>query len=147
MDNIIVKSHRKKIEGDITDSLIKKMEKVGQVVERQAKINASHGSDSSEHPRIQSGRLRASISHNWTSSNKPRGDVESEAKSGDGVSNPGGDNQKIIAVVGTNVEYAMAIELGPPNGRHPPYPYLFPAVESSKGKIIDILKGEVISFD
>jgi len=109
MSNIIIKSHRNKIEGKLTDNIQKALEKVGALVERQAKINVSQ---SSGHPRVQTGRLRSSITHEV-----------------------GKDEVRI----GTNVDYGKYLELGHADGsRH--YPWLFPALEYKRKEIIDILK-------
>ena len=67
---------------------------------------------------VDTGRLRASITN--------RLDVE---------------GSELVGVVGTNVFYAPFVELGlktKPN--YPPQPFLFPALESNKKKIIDLLK-------
>ena len=64
------------------------------------------------HPQVQTGRLRASIIH---------------------------EAVKDSVAIGTNVVYGKYLEFG--TIRHNPYPWLFPAVEQSRGRIIDILKG------
>jgi phage gpG-like protein len=61
----------------------------------------------------QTGRLRASISYNWTDSGKGFGSVDGKADTADGVGQPtdvpaGG----FAVVVGTNVEYAPFVEFG-----------------------------------
>jgi len=109
MAEVTIKSYRKEIEGKIIDNLQKSLEKVGLIVERQAKINVSQ---STGHPQVQTGRLRSSITH----------DV-----------GPG------EVTIGTNVYYGKWLELGHADGsRH--YPWLFPAVESNRQNIINILK-------
>jgi len=70
-----------------------------------------------KHPYRKSGRLVGSITHNV----------------GDGY-----------VEIGTNVYYGKYLELG--TVHHPPYPWLYPAVESNRGKIIDILKG-IVTFE
>jgi len=106
---VTIKSYRKERESEILDGLQKGLEKVGLLVERQAKINVSQSG--SKHPQVVTGRLRSSITHNVSP-----GEVE----------------------IGTNVYYGTYLEHGTVN--HPPYPFLFPAVESNRQKIIDILK-------
>lgn len=69
-------------------------------IERQAKANVP----------VDTGRLRASISTNWTGSGKNRGDVESKAKAEDGVGQPQESLDTFKAVIGTNVEYAPHVE-------------------------------------
>lgn len=133
--NVTVKSYTKERQKEILDGLISSMQKIGAVVEGDAKRNATHAKDSGQHPAVQTGRLRASISYNWSRSGMDRGKVESPAESGDGVSQP---TEDIAVNIGTNVNYANIIELG--NSRQPPYPFLFPAVESNRDKIIEILK-------
>jgi len=109
--SVTIKSYRKEREREILDGLQKSLSKVGALVEREAKINVSK---STGHPQVQTGRLRASITH------------ESEQDS---------------VTIGTNVYYGRYLELG--TVHHSPYPWLYPAVESNRGKIIDILKGNV----
>jgi HK97 gp10 family phage protein len=110
MTEVTIKSYRKERESEILNGLQKSLEKVGAIVERQAKINVSQ---STGHPQVQTGRLRSSITH--------------EAEQ-DSVS------------IGTNVYYGKYLEFG--TSRMPPYPWLFPAVESSKPQIIETLKGK-----
>jgi hypothetical protein len=63
------------------------------------------------HPYRKSGRLVGSITHNVSP-----GEVE----------------------IGTNVYYGKYLEFG--TSHHPPYPWLFPAVELKKPEIIEALK-------
>ena len=107
--SVTIKSYRKERERDILDGLQKGLEKVGLIVERQAKINVTQSPPS--HPQVQTGRLRSSIAHEV------------------------GDSE---VVIGTNVVYGKDLEYG--TSRMPPYPWLFPAVESNREKIIEILK-------
>jgi len=74
--------------------------RVSAKVERQAKANVP----------VDTGRLRASISQNWTDSGKSRGDVDTKAQAGDGVGQPGQRKDSFTAVIGTNVEYGPAVE-------------------------------------
>ena len=115
MANVTIKSYRKEREKEIVGGLEKSMEKVGAIVERQAKINVSKSPP--EHPQVQTGRLRASIIHQVT-------------KTGDGIT----------AEIGTNVVYSKYLEFGTVN--HSPYPFLFPAVEMKRPEIIETLKGK-----
>jgi len=74
-----------------------------------------------EHPQVQSGNLLGSITH----------------EVGDGE-----------VIIGTNVKYGKYLEHG--TSHHPPYPWLFPAVELKKSEIIDILKSggaKKVSFE
>jgi len=95
-------------------------------------------------PHVDTGRLRASISANWTGSGLSRGNVSSPAKADDGVGQP---TKKLTGVVGSNVSYARRIELGfvgvDSLGRkynQQPYPYLRPALHKNEKKILKLFK-------
>ena len=92
------------------------MERVGAIVERQAKKNVSKSGG--KHPQVQTGRLRSSITHNVS----------------------GGD--EIKTEIGTNIIYGKYLEFG--TSKHSPYPWLFPAVEMKRKEIIEALKGKFI---
>ncbi len=111
--NVTIKSYRVEREKEIIDGLQTAMERIGALVERDAKINVSKSPP--EHPQVQTGRLRSSIIHQIT----------------------GGGNS-ITAEIGTNVYYSKHLEFGTVN--HSPYPFLFPAVEANRQKIIELLK-------
>ncbi len=111
--SVTIKSYRKEREQEIVSGLQSAMEKVGALVERDAKINVTKSPP--EHPQVQTGRLRSSIIHQVTL-----------------------DSNSIIAEIGSNVYYSKYLEFG--TSRHSPYPWLFPAVESNRDRIIDILK-------
>ena len=113
--SVTIKSYKKERQAEILLGLQKGLEKVGLIVERQAKINVSQ---STGHPKVQTGRLRASITHNTSP-----GEVE----------------------IGTNVKYGAYLEHGTIN--HPPYPWLFPAVELKKSEIIEALKGHEFTIE
>lgn len=110
---VVIKSYRKEREKEITNKIINAMGLVGAVVERQAKMNVSKTPPG--HPQVQTGRLRSSITHKIETSGR-----------------------EITANIGTNVEYGRALEFG--TSKIPPYPWLFPAVEETKGKIIQLIK-------
>lgn len=118
--SVTIKSYRKEREAEIMDGLQKSMEKVGALVERQAKINVTQSPPS--HPQVQTGRLRSSIIHQVTT-----------------------NNNEIVAEIGTNVRYGKYLEFG--TVKMPPYPWLFPAVEQSKSAIVEILKGKEFTVD
>jgi len=91
---------------------------------------------------VKTGRLRASISTNWSGSDMGEGKIGAQAKSGDGIKRPDGPPE-LVCVVGTNVKYARRIEHGffgedkagrtyAQEGR----PYLFPAYFSYEGETI-----------
>ena len=107
--SVTIKSYRKEREKEILDSLQKGLEKAGLIVERQAKINVSQ---STGHPKVQTGRLRSSITHET-------------------------DNDSVT--IGTNVYYGKILEFG--SVKMPPYAWLYPAVELKRNDIIEALKG------
>ena len=114
MTEVTIKSYRKEREKEIIDGLQSAMQKVGAIVEREAKINVSKSPP--EHPQVQTGRLRSSIIHQVTT-----------------------EGNEITAEIGSNVVYSKYLEFGTVN--HSPYPWLFPAVETNRDKIIEMLKG------
>ena len=80
--SVTIKSYRKERETEILNNLQKSLERVGAIVERQAKMNVSQ---STGHPQVQTGRLRSSITH---------------------VTSPG------QVEIGTNVDYGEYLEFG-----------------------------------
>lgn len=116
MTEVTIKSYRKEREKEIIDGLQKALEKVGLIVERQAKINVSKSPPG--HPQVQTGRLRASITH----------EVETGSVS-----------------IGSNVVYSKYLEFG--TSKMPPYPWLYPAIEEKRGEIIETLKGREFSIE
>ena len=99
------------------------------------------------------GRLRASISTNWSGSGIDSGKTGAKAEPGDGVGNPGVVSRAFgfSVVVGTNVTYAKAVEHGHVQtpGRFVPAigkrlvasfvegkPYLHPAYFMHEGEVI-----------
>ena len=92
-----------------------------------------------EPPAVDTGRLRASISTNWSGSGMSSGKVDGQANAEDGVLNPGsgmiekfkailGIGQfKFKVVVGTRVEYAPYLEWG--TSRMAARPFMRPMVE------------------
>jgi len=113
MTKVTIKSYRQERESEIMRGITKSLEDVGALVERQAKINVSKSPP--EHPQVQTGRLRSSIIHQVVT-----------------------DGQ-LAAEIGTNVVYSKYLEFG--TSRMPPYPFLFPAVESNRDRITQLLKG------
>jgi len=59
---------------------------------------------------VLTGRLRGSLSVNWSNSGLSRGKTQSPATSEDGISQPGYGMDAFLAAVGTNVEYAEFVE-------------------------------------
>ena len=74
--------------------------RVAEKIERQAKAQCP----------VDTGRLRASISTNWTGSGKARGDVDTKAEPDDGVGQPQPKADTFSAVIGSNVDYAPSVE-------------------------------------
>ena len=91
---------------EIKSKLEKNMEKACLIVERDAKINAP----------VDTGRLRASITH----------EVEV--------------TEEITGRVGTNVKYAPYQEFG--TYKMPAHPFLFPALEANRERIKELLKDD-----
>lgn len=77
------------------------LKKIGFTIERDAKILCP----------VDTGRLRASLSTNWSGSGNSRGRTEKKAQADDGVGQPGGP-RGLVVVVGTNVKYAIFVEYG-----------------------------------
>jgi len=114
--------------------------RVAMKIERQAKATCP----------VLTGRLRASISQNWTGSGKTRGDVDPKATAEDGAGQPITKPNTFAAVVGTNVKYARRIEFGFMDtdklGRkynQQPQPYLYPAYFSYEADVADEVKAEL----
>ena len=118
--SVTIRSYRKEREKEITDGLQKSMERVGALVERQAKINVFSPKPSGKtHPYyVDTNRLSGSVTHNV----------------GDGY-----------VEIGSNVKYGKYLEFG--TSRMPPYPWLFPAVEMKRPQIIEALKGEEFKIE
>jgi HK97 gp10 family phage protein len=130
MTAVQLKSHRVGQEKRLLTGIEKGTRKCGLRIEREAKQMC----------RVDTGRLRASISTNWTDSGMSRGKVDAKANSEDGVSQPNG---KFVVVVGTNVEYAHWLEFG--TFKMDARPFLFPAYEMNIGKLPEFIRGEIPS--
>lgn len=105
--------------------------KCGMAIERDAKRMCA----------VDTGRLKASISTNWTNSGRVYGEVEDKAFAADGVFMPTGKD--FTVKVGTRVEYAGYLEHGTfrMGGAQP---FLFPAYEYNKSRLPEYIKGEKI---
>jgi HK97 gp10 family phage protein len=117
MAEVTIKSYKTERLKEITDSLEKKMIQVMKVVSNQAVQNVTK--TGSEHPQRKTGQLASSI--HKTSRVEMSGN-------------------EIAAIIGSNITsppYPHYLEFG--TSRMPPYPWLFPAVEMSRDKIVDIL--------
>ena len=80
---------------------------------------------------VDSGRLRASISTNWSGSSMNRGKTGSQAKSEDGVGRPGG-KPGLTVVVGSNVKYAHIQEFSHWGDATKPGPGDYPSKKGRK---------------
>ena len=117
--SVTIKSYRKEREKEILDGLQKSLEKVGLIVERQARINVTSPMPSGKsHSYVDTNNLAKSVTHNVG-----QGEVE----------------------IGSNVKYGKYLEHG--TSRMPPYAWLFPAVELKKPEIIEALKGHNIVIE
>ena len=138
--NVTIKSYRKEREAEILNGLQKAMEQVGALVERQAKQNVIQ--NQSKSPWKKTSELSSNIGH----------EVKIE---GNSISVMIGNWEGMPAQ--KYVHYAKALELGhiqhpgqyvPAIGKRlvatdvPPYPFLFPAIEQNRTKIVEILKGK-----
>ena len=110
-----------------------------QIVKQQAikDILLEHGfkieSYAKELVPVDTGRLRASISTNWSGSGRGEGRTDSKAEPGDGVGQPQG-KPGMTVVVGSNVSYAPFQEHG--TKRMKPRPYLHPAYFMYEGEVV-----------
>jgi len=121
---VVVTSYRDEIEGKLTAKLEEAMNKIGMLVENDAKNNANNPRGGSKHPYVQSGDLSSNIGH-------------TTKINGNSITSIIGFSREIKEQ--SPVNYARVIELGSPH--QPPYPFLFPAVESNRQNIINLLKG------
>ncbi|MBA7558320.1 hypothetical protein ES705_51119 [subsurface metagenome] len=130
------------VEGDAKQSM---KPGSGKEYKRGGKIHRA--SAPGQPPAVDTGRLRASISSNWTGSGMAKGKVKSPAEADDGVGQP---TKELTGVVGSNVVYARRLELGfvgaDSLGRiynQLPRPYLRPALHKNEKKIAKLLKDSV----
>lgn len=97
-------------------------------------------------PAVDTGRLKASVSTNWTDSGMTKGKVDKQAGPEDGIGSPGGKKNRFFmpskfkVVVGTNVEYAPPLEFGAPSRHLLPRPFIRPAYDWLKPKLEKMLK-------
>ncbi len=102
---------------------------------------AHQASASGEPPAVDTGRLRASISTNWTKSGIGRGKVDSQAQPEEGVGDPGGSKRmggQFKVVVGSNVRYAPWLEFG--TRRMSARPFMRPSLDRIKNKVTSLIK-------
>lgn len=133
-DDVVIKSYRVEIQKQIMGNIEDAMNKIGALVEERAKKNASNARDSGTHPYVQTGDMHSAIGY-YTH------------KEGAEIITDVGISEEICSKNGQKfVPYAPSVEFGVFKGGHPhpPYPFLFPAVESSKDEIKEFLKGKSI---
>lgn len=82
---------------------------------------------------VDTGRLRASITTNWSWSGITRTGVKKPAQSDDGIGKPEANENELIGVTGTNVRYGPYVELG--TSKMEAQSYLRPALEMNIEKI------------
>jgi phage gpG-like protein len=116
--SVTVKSYRKEREKEIIDGLEKAMVNVKGLIQRQAIENLRHGRP---YPKWDKGRLGANVAEH--------SHIEKEGNT-------------ITAVIGTNVDYGLFLELGilRKDNSIVHYPWLFPAVELKRKEIIETIK-------
>lgn len=100
----------------------------------QKKID-HYSSEPGQPPHVDTGRLRSSITWAISEGAQQGNAVKHPAEEGDQVGEPDKKVNEIIAVVGTNVDYAKALEFGFAPRNLAARPYLRPALEKAVGKI------------
>ena len=132
----LAKSKLAAVPGKVRDKVLAAMKRGGFMIEADAKRNCP----------VDTGRLRASITTNWTSSGMARGRISSpsrKTKANDAVGQPG-SGETFSVVVGSNVEYAKHVEFGFQKGKRPrgvgQMPWLYPAYQKNYNKILSMIK-------
>lgn len=135
--SVTVKSYRKERETEIMGGLEKALEKVGRIVEKDAAKNIII--HSSRTPWDDTGQIASSVTHVVTGLSVEIG-IPGSATVKDGGS---------VAKIGKALELGHIQHPGqfvPSIGKRlvasdvPPYPWLFPAVEANRERILSILK-------
>ncbi len=141
-----VKWFGKQVEAEMLGRVGKALHASGAHLERTMKLSMKKGtgkvyvkksvkhraSAEGEPPAVDLGRLRASIT--WQTSDGRGSTPDAKAQPNDGMGQPFAAFGEIVCVVGTSVEYADDLELGTPKIR--PRPFVRPALENSRGKIL-----------
>ena len=118
----------RKFKKEVIFTIEQKMVKAGFMIEKDAK----------HFVKVDTGRLRSSISVNWTGSGMAEGKIENKAKSGDGIKQPTSRPDEFTVVVGTNVNYAIPQEYG--TSKIAGQAYLRPALAKNLSKIKALFK-------
>lgn len=127
---------------NITKGAEKKLLAIGFQMEKEIKMSMKAGSGRmygkhrasapGEPPAVDTGRLRGSISTNWSGSGMAKGSTEGVARGEDGVGQPDAKEDMFTVVVGTNVPYASFLEFGTRNMA--PRPFMRPIQDKFKSK-------------
>lgn len=108
--------------------------------------NITHRASAPGHPpAVDTGRLRASITFNWSGSGLGRKNPDSPvsaSREGDGIGEPSSPKNRLRCVVGTNVRYGKSLELGTP--RMSPRPFLRVALEKERKNLLRYFKANEI---
>ena len=108
--------------------------RVAEKIERDAKGNCPWDT----------GRLRASLSTNWTGSGLARGKVDAKAEPEDGIGQPQQRADTFSAVVGSNVEYAPYVEwIETAHHEHGMAHYLYTSYFSHESEVKDEISAEL----
>lgn len=88
-------------------------------------------------PGVDTGRLRASISTNWSGSGMSSGNVGSQALTEDGIDQPERREDKFTVRVGSRVEYSSWLEWG--TRRMAARPFIRPSFDRMRVRIASML--------
>ena len=124
MTNVTIKSYRPQVEARIMSNLEKGVSNAGMIVARQAKMN------------VTSPKPSGIAGHWWRDTGQLAGSIANEG--GNGVFRIEKTASEISVLVGTKLAYGLYLEFG--TSRMPPYPWLFPAVESKRNEITEAIK-------
>ena len=124
--NVTVISHRAEIEGKLTSNLEDAMNRIGVLVKERASKNIKENQAKS--PWRKTGQVASSVINQTIIENNK---ITAEIGIPQGIKHK--RSKTAVDKVG------KYLELGTVN--HPPYPWLFVAVEANRGKIVEILKG------
>ncbi len=126
------------LEADIKNSMVAG---TGRTYMKGKNKNIVHvASAPGEPPAVDIGRLRGSISTNWSASSLSRGKVDSKAFPEDGIGKPGKRDNLFTVVVGTAVIYAPWLEMG--TRRMAARPFVRPAFDRMKSRIARMVVNE-----
>lgn len=115
-------------------AVMKGVKRVAEKVQRDAKGNCPWNT----------GRLRASLSTNWTGSGLARGKVDAKAEPEDGIGQPQQRADTFSAVVGSNVEYAPYVEwTETAHHEHGMAHYLYTSYFSHESEVKDEISAEL----